>query len=80
MIFWRGKPLVIRCDNGRGYISAAIQNWAAVRRIKLEHIQPDSPEQNAYVERFNMTVRYEWLPQYYWSSLEEVQELANRWM
>ena len=35
---------------------------------------------NAYVERFNRTVRYEWLSQYYWSSLEEVQEFATRWM
>lgn len=29
MISWRGKPQVIRCDNGPEYISAAIQNWAA---------------------------------------------------
>jgi putative transposase len=37
-------------------------------------------QQNAYVERFNRTVRYEWLSLYYWSSLEEVQEFATRWM
>ena len=37
-------------------------------------------QQNAYVERFNRTVRYEWLSQYYWSSLEQVQEFATRWM
>jgi putative transposase len=66
MISWRGKPLVIRCDNGLEYISAAIQTWAA--------------EWGAYVERFNRTVRYEWLSQYYWSTLEEVQEFATRWM
>lgn len=29
MISWRGKPLVIRCDNGPVYISAEIQIWAA---------------------------------------------------
>jgi hypothetical protein len=28
-IFWRGKPQVIRCDNGPEYISGAIQTWAA---------------------------------------------------
>ena len=29
IISWRGKPRVIRCDNGPEYISSAIQNWAA---------------------------------------------------
>jgi len=59
MIAWRGKPQIIRCDNGPEYISAAIQNWAAESGIKLEYIQPGNPQQNAYVERFNRTVRYE---------------------
>jgi putative transposase len=39
-----------------------------------------NPQQNAYVERFNRTVRYEWLSQYYSSNLEEVQAFATRWM
>jgi len=30
--------------------------------------------------RFNRTVRYEWLSQYYWSNLEEVQAFATQWM
>ena len=29
IISWRGKPQVIRCDNGPEYISSAIQNWAS---------------------------------------------------
>ncbi len=61
IISWRGKPEVIRCDNGPEYISAAIQTWAQEMGIRLKYIQPDNPEQNAYVERFNRTVRYEWL-------------------
>ena len=32
------------------------------------------------IERFNRTVRYEWLGQYHWSSLEEVQDHATQWM
>lgn len=24
---WRGKPQVIRCDNGPEYVSATLQNW-----------------------------------------------------
>jgi putative transposase len=80
IISWRGKPEVIRCDNGPEYISAAIQTWAQEWGIRLEYIQPGNPQQNAYVERFNRTVRYEWLSQYYWSDLAEVQDFATKWM
>ena len=69
---WRGKPQVIRCDNGPEYISATLQNWASAKGIRLEYIQPGKPQQNAYVERFNRTVRYEWLSQYHWRNLDEV--------
>jgi len=80
IISWRGKPQVIRCDNGPEYVSAAIQSWASDTGIKLEYIQPGNPQQNAYVERFNRTVRYEWLSQYYWRDLAEVQDFATKWM
>jgi putative transposase len=80
IISWRGKPQVIRCDNGPEYISAAVQTWAQEWGIRLEFIQPGKPQQNAYVERFNRTVRYEWLSQYYWGNLEEVQNFATNWM
>ena len=80
IIAWRGKPQVIRCDNGPEYLSGAIQNWAAEWGIRLEHIQPGNPQQNAYVERFNRTVRYEWLSQYYWRDLAQVQDFATQWM
>jgi putative transposase len=72
--------LVILCGNGPENISGTIQNWAKEWGIRFEYIQPGKPQQNAYVERFNRTVRYEWLSQYYWSNIEEVQDFATRWM
>lgn len=54
--------------------------WAAQHHIRMEYIQPGKPQQNAYVERFNRTVRYEWLSQYYWENLEEVRLFATNWM
>lgn len=44
-------------------ISAALRVWAEDRGIRLEYIQPGKPQQNAYVERYNRTVRYDWLGQ-----------------
>jgi putative transposase len=80
VIEWRGKPKMIRCDNGPEYISGVLQAWAENRGIQLLHIQPGKPQQNAYVERYNRTVRYDWLGQYLFESLEEVQEYATRWL
>lgn len=80
IIEWRGKPQAIRCDNGPEYISGRIQEWAEKRSIKLEYIQPGKPQQNAYVERYNRTVRYDWLGQYLFDSLDEVRDFATRWL
>ena len=61
IIEWRGKPQSIRCDNGPEYISQTLVNWAEGNAITLQYIQPGKPTQNAYIERFNRTVRHEWL-------------------
>jgi putative transposase len=58
---WRGKPGAIRCDNGPEYVSGELLGWAEREGICIEHIQPGKPQQNAYVERYNRTVRYGWL-------------------
>ena len=80
IIEWRGRPNIIRCDNGPENISGAIQNWASEAGVAFQYIQPGKPQQNAYVERFNRTVRYEWLSQYYWTDLDEVRDFATKWM
>jgi putative transposase len=77
VIGWRGKPMVIRCDNGPEYISDVLQAWAQKHSIRIEYIQPGKPQQNAYVERFNRTDRYEWLAQYQFDSIIEVQDFAT---
>ena len=47
--------------------------------IALNHIQPGKPQQSAYVERYNRTVRHEWLDQYIIVSIEEAPEFATQW-
>lgn len=80
IIEWRGKPRVIRCDNGPEYISHLLAKWARKRNIALQFIQPGKPQQNAYVERYNRTVRYDWLSQYIFKTIEEVQAGATNWL
>ena len=80
IISWRGKPRVIRCDNGPENVSGAVQTWASKHGIRIEYIQPGQPQQNAYIERFNRTVRYDWLAQELFDTIDEVQEQATRWM
>nr|WP_230945410.1 IS3 family transposase [Burkholderia vietnamiensis] len=79
IIGWRGRPKAIRCDNGPEYLSAAIIERARQYDIRLDYIQPGKPQQNAYVERFNRPVRYEWLSQYHWEDLDHVQRFATDW-
>jgi putative transposase len=80
IIEWRGKPDTIRVDNGPEYISSSLRQWAEDRGIALQHIQPGKPQQNAYIERYNRTVRHEWLDQYMFATIEEVQDHATEWL
>ena len=80
LIEWRGQPRIIRCDNGPEYISSQTLAWAKKRGIQIAFIQPGNPQQNAYVERYNRTVRYDWLAQYLFESIEDVQEFATQWL
>jgi putative transposase len=54
--------------------------WASRCGIQIDFIQPGKPPQNAYIERYNRTVRYDWLAHYLFDSLEEVQDYATRWL
>ena len=65
---------------GPEYVSAVLQVWAQKRGIGLSYIQPGKPQQNAYVERYNRTVRQEWLGQYIFHSIKEAQEHATQWL
>jgi putative transposase len=80
IIEWRGKPRQIRCDNGPEYISETLASWARKREIKIVFIQPGNPQQNAYVERYNLTVHYDWLNQRIFDTIQEVQEQATKWL
>jgi putative transposase len=80
IIEWRGPPLAIRVDNGPELISSTLLSWAETRGIAIRHIEPGKPQQNAYIERYNRTVRHEWLGQYLFADIKEVQDTATEWL
>ena len=80
IIEWRGKPETIRVDNGPEYISGKLQEWAEKQGIAIQHIQPGKPQQNAYIERYNRTVRHEWLDQHIIENIKEAQDFATQWL
>lgn len=65
---------------GPEYISETLRIWAEKQVITIQHIQPGQPQQNAYVERYNRTVRHEWLDQYIIESIEEALDQATQWL
>ena len=60
--------------------SGTLMEWAEKRNVRLEYIQPGKPQRNAYIERYNRTVRVEWLGQYNFETIEEAQDQATEWL
>ncbi len=56
VIAWRGKPSVIRCDNGAEYLSAQIQDWAKTWGIQLEYTQSGQSQKMPMLK--NLTERF----------------------
>ena len=75
-----GSGIVFLLYYGPEYISEQMRDWAEKHQIKLLFIQPGNPQQNAYVERYNRTVRNDWLNQHIFSSIRQVQDFATRWL
>lgn len=77
---WRGRPGAIRMDNGPEYVSHTLVSWAEKQGITLIYTPSGNPQQNAYIERYNRTVRQEWLEQHLFERIQDVQEVATQWL
>jgi len=75
----RGLPKKIRVDNGPEFISHKLKDFCISKGIKLEHIKPGTPTQNAYVERFNRHFREDVLDAYIFGSLSQVNIICEKW-
>lgn len=75
----RGKPAVIRSDNGPEFTGKAMLNWAHRNGVTLRLIEPGKPNQNAYVESFNGRLRDECLNEHWFTSLSHARAVIEQW-
>ena len=76
----RGKPNCIRSDNGPEFISHEMHTWARREQIAWRFIEPGSPAQNAYIERFNGTCRRELIDANTFTTLHEARSAQQIWI
>lgn len=75
----RGKPEILRSDNGREFISSTLVDWLTEQGVTVAFIEKGSPQQNAFVERFNGTMRDEVLNGEVFETLLEARVVINDW-
>ena len=75
-----GAPAMLRCDNGPEFLADVPERWCVDHGVCLHHIQPGKPNRNAFIERFNRTLREEVLDVWVFTSLGEVREVTEPWM
>ena len=80
VILDRGKPNIIRTDNGPEFTSKDLELWARDNEIQIQFIQPGRPMQNGYIERFNRIYRESILDAYLFFELDQVRTLTEEWM
>lgn len=75
----RGYPETIVMDNGPELVSLAMLRWAVDRKVRLHHIAPGKPIQNAFIESFNGRLRDECLNEHDFPTLADVRQILNNW-
>ena len=75
----RGKPGIIRTDNGPEFTGRAMLTWAHRMGVTLKLIEPGKPNQNAYVESLNGRLRDECLNEHWFTSLAHARFEIERW-
>ena len=74
-----GKPASIVSDNGTEFTSRAILKWANDNDVDWHYINPGKPQQNAFIESFNGSLRDELLNEELFDSLEDARRKLAIW-
>lgn len=75
-----GVPRGIRSDNGREFIAASVVSWLQERNVEPIFVEKASPQQNAFIERFNGTMRDEVLHGEEFETLLEARVVITSWL
>lgn len=75
-----GRPAVLRSDNGREFVAETLTGWLAEQGVSCAFIEKGSPQQNAFVERFNGTMRDELLNGEEFDNLLEARVVIGNWL
>ncbi len=74
-----GKPACIVSDNGTEFTSRAILKWASENQVEWHYIDPGKPQQNAFIESFNGSLRDELLNEELFDSLADARRKLAVW-
>lgn len=75
-----GRPNFLRSDNGREFIATSLVSWLEEEGVTCCFIEKGRPQQNAFVERFNGTMRDEKLRGEEFTSLLEARVVLSEWV
>ena len=79
MVRLYGKPVSIVSDNGTEFTSKAILKWAKDNEVEWHYIDPGKPQQNAFIESFNGSLRDECLNEEIFDSLDDARRKLALW-
>lgn len=80
LFLMEGIPEYIRSDNGSEFTARILQDWLKGLGVKTAYIEPGSPWENGYNERFNGTLRDECLNLEYFHTLKEARVIIGEWV
>ena len=76
----RGLPRKLYVDNGPAFRSRQLEHVTASLGIALIHARPYKPQGKGKIERFNRTVRMQFLPGFRGKYLGELNEAFDLWL
>lgn len=76
----KGTPEYIRSDNGSEFTAHSLQDWLKTLNVKTAFIEPGSPWENGFNERFNGSLRDECLNLESFGTLKEARIVIGQWV